>query len=71
MKLIDLTAEEKLQLALEELRDAGQKLNDMGPAAGKRTLSIYEELNRLPAYPEQTYAPDDEPEDETALEAAH
>ncbi len=26
MKLIDLTAEEKLQLALEELRDAGEKL---------------------------------------------
>ena len=55
MKLIDLTAEEKLQLALEELRDAGQKLNDMAPAAGKRTLSIYEELSGLPAYPEPEY----------------
>ena len=71
MKLIDLTAEEKLQLALEELRDAGLKLNDMGPAAGKRSLSIYEELSGLQAYPEPTYAKDDEPEDEAALEAAY
>lgn len=60
MKLIDLTAEEKLQLALEELRDAGEKLNRAWPAGGSRTLRIYEELSGLPAY-----------EDETALEAAH
>lgn len=71
MKLIDLTTEEKLQLAFEELRDAGQKLNRAWPAGGKRTLGLYEELSGLPAYPEPTYAPDDEPEDETALEAAH
>lgn len=45
MKLIDLTTEEKLQLALEELRDAGDKLNRAWPAGGKRTLRIYEELS--------------------------
>ena len=71
MKLIDLTAEEKLQLALEELRDAGEKLNRAWPAGGKRTLRLYEDLSGLPAYEEPTYAPNDEPEDETALEAAH
>lgn len=66
MKLIDLTAEEKLQLALEELREAGEKLNRAWPAGGSRTLSIYEDLSGLPAYEEPTYAPDDE----DALEAA-
>ena len=71
MKLIDLTTEEKLALALEALRDAGEKLNRAWPAGGKRALGVYEELSGLPAYPEPTYAPDDEPEDETALEAAH
>lgn len=55
MKLIDLTAEEKLQLALEELLDAGLKLNDMGPAGGSRTLRLYEELSGLQAYPEPEY----------------
>ena len=60
MKLIDLTTEEKLALALEELRDAGEKLNRAWPAGGKRTLSIYEELSGLPAYEEPAYAPDDE-----------
>ena len=49
MKLIDLTAEEKLQLALEELRDAGEKLNRAWPAGGARALRIYEELSGLPA----------------------
>lgn len=49
MKLIDLTAEEKLQLALEELRDAGEKLNRAWPAGGERTLRLYEELSGLPA----------------------
>ena len=49
MKLIDLTAEEKLQLALEELRDAGQKLNRAWPAGGSRTLRLYEDLSGLPA----------------------
>lgn len=68
MKLIDLTAEEKLQLALEELRDAGQKLNRAWPSGGSRTLRIYEELSGLPAYDEPQYAPDDE--DESELEAA-
>ena len=68
MKLIDLTTEEKLQLALEELRDAGEKLNRAWPAGGKRTLGLYEELSGLQAYPEPTYAPDDE--DESELEAA-
>lgn len=71
MKLIDLTAEEKLKLALEELRDAGEKLNRAWPAGGERTLRLYEDLSGLPAYEEPTYALDDEDEDETALEAAH
>ena len=62
MKLIDLTAEEKLQLALEELRDAGEKLNRAWPAGGSRTLRLYEDLSGLPAYDEPQYAPDDEDE---------
>ena len=66
MKLIDLTAEEKLQLALEELRDAGEKLNRAWPAGGSRTLRLYEDLSGLPAYEEPTYAPDDEDELEAA-----
>ena len=66
MKLIDLTTEEKLALALEELRDAGEKLNRAWPAGGSRTLRLYEDLSGLPAYEEPTYAPDDE----DALEAA-
>ena len=66
MKLIDLTAEEKLALALEELRDAGEKLNRAWPAGGSRTLRLYEDLSGLPAYDEPQYAPDDE----DALEAA-
>ena len=66
MKLIDLTTEEKLQLALEELRDAGDKLNRAWPAGGKRALRIYEELSGLPAYEELDYAPEDESEPETA-----
>ena len=49
MKLIDLTAEEKLQLALEELREAGVKLNRAWPAGGSRTLRLYEDLSGLPA----------------------
>ena len=49
MKLIDLTAEEKLQLALEELREAGGKLNRAWPAGGSRTLRLYEDLSGLPA----------------------
>ena len=49
MKLIDLTTEEKLALALEELRDAGEKLNRAWPAGGKRTLRLYEDLSGLPA----------------------
>lgn len=49
MKLIDLTAEEKLAIALEELRDAGQKLNRAWPAGGSRTLRLYEDLSGLPA----------------------
>lgn len=60
MKLIDLTAEEKLQLALEELRDAGEKLNRMGAAAGARTLRIYEEISGLPAEEPPIYADEDE-----------
>lgn len=52
MKLIDLTTEEKLALALEELRDAGEKLNRAWPAGGSRTLRLYEDLSGLPAYPE-------------------
>lgn len=55
MKLIDLTAEEKLAIALEELRDAGEKLNRAWPEGGKRTLGLYEELSGLPAYPEPEY----------------
>lgn len=55
MKLIDLTAEEKLQLALEELRDAGEKLNRAWPAGGERTLRLYEDLSGLQAYPEPEY----------------
>ena len=55
MKLIDLTAEEKLKLALEELRDAGEKLNRAWPAGGSRTLRLYEELSGLQAYPEPEY----------------
>ena len=66
MNLANLNAEEKLQLALEELRDAGDKLNRAWPAGGSRTLRLYEELSGLPAYEEPTYAPDDE----DALEAA-
>lgn len=66
MKLIDLTTEEKLALALEELREAGEKLNRAWPAGGSRTLRIYEELSGLPAYEEPTYAPDDEDELEAA-----
>lgn len=49
MKLIDLTTGEKLQLALEELRDAGEKLNRAWPAGGSRALRMYEELSGLPA----------------------
>ena len=49
MKLIDLTAEEKLAIALEELRDAGEKLNRAWPAGGSRTLRLYEDLSGLPA----------------------
>ena len=49
MKLIDLTVEEKLKLALEELRDAGGKLNRAWPAGGSRALRMYEELSGLPA----------------------
>ena len=49
MKLIDLTVEEKLKLALEELRDAGEKLNRAWPAGGSRALRMYEELSGLPA----------------------
>ena len=49
MKLIDLTVEEKLKLALEELRDAGEKLNRAWPAGGSRTLRLYEDLSGLPA----------------------
>ena len=49
MKLIDLTAEEKLALALQELRDAGEKLNRAWPSGGKRTLRLYEDLSGLPA----------------------
>jgi hypothetical protein len=60
-----MTAEEKLAIALEELRDAGQKLNRAWPAGGSRTLRLYEDLSGIPAY-EETYAPDDE----DALEAA-
>ena len=61
MKLIGLTTEEKLALALEELRDAGGKLNRAWPAGGSRTLRLYEDLSGLPAYA---------PDDEDALEAA-
>ena len=71
MKLIGLTTEEKLALALEELREAGEKLNRAWPAGGSRALRMYEDLSGLPAYEEPTYAPNDEPEDETALETAH
>ena len=60
MKLIDLTAEEKLQLALEELRDAGDKLNRAWPAGGARALRIYEELSGLPAEEPVIYADEDE-----------
>lgn len=66
MNLANLTAEEKLALALDELRDAGDKLNRAWPAGGARALRIYEDLSGLPAYEEPTYAPDDE----DALEAA-
>ena len=66
MKLIDLTTEEKLKLALEELRDAGEKLNRAWPAGGSRTLRLYEDISGLPAYEEPTYAPDDEDELEAA-----
>lgn len=49
MNLANLTAEEKLQLALEELREAGEKLNRAWPAGGSRTLRLYEDLSGLPA----------------------
>ena len=49
MKLIDLTTEEKLKLALEELRDAGENLNRAWPAGGSRTLRLYEDLSGIPA----------------------
>ena len=55
MKLIDLTTEEKLAIALEELRDAGQKLNRAWPAGGKRALGMYEDLSGIPAYEEPEY----------------
>ena len=55
MKLIDLTTEEKLALALEGLRDAGEKLNRAWPAGGSRTLRLYEELSGLPAEEEPEY----------------
>ena len=55
MNLADLTTEEKLQLALEELRDAGDKLNRAWPAGGSRTLRLYEDLSGLQAYPEPEY----------------
>lgn len=48
MNLANLTAEEKLAIALEELRDAGDKLNRMGPAAGNRTLRTYHQLSGTP-----------------------
>ena len=60
MKIADLTTEEKLQLALEELRDAGEKLNRAWPAGGKSTLSIYEDLSGLPAEEPVIYADEDE-----------
>lgn len=60
MKLIDLTAEEKLQLALEELRDAGEKLNRAWPSGGSRTLRIYEELSGNSAEAPVIYADEDE-----------
>lgn len=49
MKLADLTTEEKLKLALEELRDAGEKLNRAWPAGGNRTLRLYEDETALEA----------------------
>ena len=60
MKLIDLTAEEKLQLALEELRDAGDKLNRAWPAGGSRTLRLYEDLSGQPAEAPAIYADEDD-----------
>ena len=60
MNLANLTAEEKLALALDELRDAGDKLNRMGAAAGARTLRIYEELSGNSAEAPVIYADEDE-----------
>lgn len=57
---MNLNAEEKLALALEELRDAGQKLNRAWPAGGARALRIYEELSGQPAEAPVIYADEDD-----------